>query len=306
MREYIIILCVIVLVSALFSYFTYRFFNDKLEYLMREIQMIKQQNDNLRNRNFGNTMNVKAKENVSEVPQCPVPQRGNQPVVQYSGELVEDEVESKDSSIIRAEKELEMLASELQNIEELIDESSNSAIESEYEENQSMAESIDSNNKTMSSLIDNNIVQMVNTLESRSDMSIDHPKNTMSEFDELDNIETDRNSELHDLIKKEVENSNNEMEVTDNMEISADLEINEELCNPTSSPNNVVTNETEEKEHIDNSFETDYEQLSERLKKNDLKDICKSINLPQKGNKIDLLQRICNAGRRDLVMTKIN
>ena len=65
-----------------------------------------------------------------------------------------------------------------------------------------MSESIDSNNKTMSSLIDNNGT-MVNTLESRSDMSIDHPKNTMSEFDELDNVETDRNSELHDLIKKE-------------------------------------------------------------------------------------------------------
>ena len=71
------------------------------------------------------------------------------------------------------------------------------------------------------------------------------------------------------------------------------IQRNEELCNPTSSPNS-VTNETDEKEHTDNSFETDYEQLSERLKKNDLKDICKSINLPQKGNKIDLLQRICN------------
>ena len=135
MREYIIILCVIVLVSALFSYFTYRFFNDKLEYLMKEIQMIKQQNNTLRNRNFNNTINVKPSENVAQASHIPMPNINNQSIVQYSEEQIEEEIESKDSSIIRAEKEVEMLASELQNIEELIDESSTSAIESEYDVN---------------------------------------------------------------------------------------------------------------------------------------------------------------------------
>ena len=68
-----------------------------------------------------------------------------------------------------------------------------------------------------------------------------------------------------------------------------------------SSTSNTASNISRE-----NNNKTEYENIAKQFIKNDLKDICKQINLSQKGNKMELIEKIFHAGRQDLIMLKIN
>ena len=155
----------------------------------------------------------------------------------------------------------------------------------------------------------------------------------MSELDELAYVDPERNSELNELIKQNLENNiNNENSQNvediqntqtvpdiDNTQNSLDIEndqINKSRTSPLKPESEVYSSNVElslsdepnteynieEKNTLKEEVQLDL--LAREYLQKDLKDICKNFNLSMKGNKRKLIERIATAGHIQEVYAK--
>lgn len=336
-KEYIFLLIVIVIISGFCSYFTYKVLNTKINLLSEELEDLRNQipsgsnkehfkniHNELRNKYpKGGSEKIEPTRNINLFNSTDNLRDSNIPITAAYQQPVDKNDKSSDvSSITQTQNEVDMLKKELHKIETLINTSDSEYDESSYSENSSNSEDEIENEMDVddesyedddsadeeqldtdmlkddinSNSVDNNLINLVNRLEAEEKNSLENcKKNNYSEFDELANIENDGNSELNDLIRKD--GGLNNYDIIENIETNNNSN-NEEVLSIRSKESSISS--------PDNTNKIEYENIARQFIKNDLKDICKLINLPLKGNKLDLIEKIFQAGRQDLIMLKIN
>jgi hypothetical protein len=338
LKEFIFILLIIAVTCVFSSYFTYKILNTKIELLINDIEELKNHpRDNLSREEFRNVHNkinekynneLTGNYNISNVNinnKNAISENINETQYKY-GQNIEEELcnrnagntqdlcddnsvleDSSDiSSVTKTQNEVDILKRELEKIETLIDDSGSEDISENISEDnrENMSNDIDNSvenssnkenviNEDDNEEIDNDVVELVNKLDTDNQYS----NNNMSEFDELANIENDQNSELNDLIRVDPDTLYNGNKLYKN-----DIKSNDEIVSTSSYGSKSINSYLSR----DNINKGEYENIAKQFIKNDLKDICKQINLPQKGNKIQLIEKIFHAGRQDLIMSKIN
>ena len=343
LKEYLILITLVVLICGILCFLIYKNLNEKIVFLLNEVNELKNGAKSRTTEEFRSQQNNKS-QNIDSCP-IPSRtnvyyssstniqsdnNRTNQNIEENKEIELEDK-ESNNSSIERVEDEVERLENELENIENMI-ESSDEEQEYEDEEYDEQDEEIcvgelieeDENNESDINLgekiefepklvestnesLDNNLVNLVNQFENKEHINIDESrKNNSSEFDELANIESDRNSELNDLIKKEMDINGN---IIDNIEKNETKSLNSVKERETNDSNSIREDFSNDSKSINNLSQFEDCKLiakNKKLLQKDLKDICKHLNIPQKGNKLHLVEKIFEAGGKELINSKIN
>ena len=324
LKEFIFILLIVAVTCVFTGYFTYRILNTKLESLINTVENLKHGSIDYQNREeFRNTQDNVNSQYTKEIAvnndlantgmynagtmdmQCPrVVENDNlYEDRQNSGDKVSREsFNSSLSSVTKTQNEVDLLKKELEKIETLIESSSSENMSEGSRVSEDVSKTGDNVVESTEDDINNDIVELVDKLE-RGD---EYHNSNMSEFDELANVGNDKNSELNDLIKVDDINNENEVENTKSVE-SVQKSIESVQKNTESiTKSSIDSRSVDSSVSKENTNKNEYENIAKQFIKTDLKDICKQINISQKGNKLQLIEKIFDAGRQDLIMLKIN
>ena len=345
-RDIIITSCIVVILLAIFGFYTFKMINEKFEAVFEEIELLKgilniQKKNKIekftdKKNELNNKYNVNSTEKV--IPQ--VSNSSSNINLSQSGVCNRNDTSGAcdNSSIENVEKEVAELEKELGNLNELIDDSDTYSNSSNIKNQISIDDIINPdelieyqrNLQDSNELgeVNSNIINMVEKLDNNeieveySDISEarQYKKNNSSEFDELAYIETDRNSELNELINDETNNleklsednldntsdvnsqHNSDVNSEDNSDNDSELNSKELSSSSESNQDNVSEYNIEETTNIKAHIE--YEVLAKEFLQKNLKDICKNNNLSMKGNKVQLLERLFDAGLSEHVLSK--
>ncbi len=203
---------------------------------------------------------------------------------------------SESQSIETTRNEVAELENELRNVENLLDEENNADEQVlNYE------------------LLDQQTTGRIDSILDDSDKYnsiVTQNKHNSSEFDDLENVPNENNSELNELIKKESESSPgielNSANIAEN--ISEDqLESLEQIETSKKSieeAKQIIEKNSEESFQDLNDTASDKQQIEESLVRNmynskkvkELKTICQENGLSQSGNKTAIINRLINKG----------
>lgn len=319
LKEFIFILLIVAVTCVFTGYFTYRILNTKLESLINTVENLKHGSIDYQNReefiNSQNSGNAKFTREVvvsndlanTSTYNAGTTEMGMQcPRVVENNNVYEDRESSGSkasresfnsslSSVTKTQNEVDLLKKELEKIETLIESSSSENMSEGSKVSEDVEEATDNVVESTEEEINNDIVDLVDKLEKGDD----YHNSNMSEFEELANVGNDKNSELNDLIR--VNDVNNEKEA-ENTESVASVQKSIESISKSSVDSRSIDSGTSK----ENTNKNEYENIAKQFIKTDLKDICKQINISQKGNKLQLIEKIFDAGRQDLIMLKIN
>lgn len=203
---------------------------------------------------------------------------------------------SESQSIETTRNEVEQLEDQLRNVENLLDNGDNT-----------------SEGVLNYELLDQKTTGRIDSILDDSDKYnslVTQNKNNSSEFDDLENVPNEDNSELNELIKRESGNSPN-LELNSNNiaeNISEDnmrsLEQIETSNKSIEEAKQIIEKDSQESFHELNDDISDKQQIQESLIRNtynlkkvkELKAICQEHGLSQTGNKNALIDRIIDEG----------
>lgn len=279
------------------SYVTYSQLNFKLEHLRKELTTLSNLNQyNPRNKLdiiSNNTDNSK----IIDGNTSGNIENDNKNIdvhnTQIGGECEERDV----NSLEKAKNEVEQLQNELQNIDHLINDSDNEEDTTERIDHiinkDEYRDQLLKDTKSIEPLT-NEIVTKVHNLDKG---------NTTSEFDDLENVPSDNNSELNELIQKESELSKNNNEfninssiIEENKSIDNLSELRnkdyEESENSDIYINSSKLNTTDNRSSIVILNDIEYNVIYKNFTNKQLRDMCKSNQLIVAGNKKALIERL--------------
>lgn len=325
-RDIVITFLIVVVLLAVFSFFAIKTVNEKFSMLVQEINILKRQLQEMKN---------------SKYDQCKIPNKTkNQtpPKSDIKENMISDINKDIDFESDNTANEVAQLEKELGDINELLGDSVSSL---DGELGQDLLRQYEKNlQNTNLEEINSGIVDIVNNIANQDDIenqnlseSNSYKKNNLSELDELAYVDPERNSELNELIKQNLENNiNNENSQNvediqntqtvpdiDNTQNSLDIEndqINKGRTSPLKPESEVYSSNVElslsdepnteynieEKNTLKEEVQLDL--LAREYLQKDLKDICKNFNLSMKGNKRKLIERIATAGHIQEVYAK--
>ena len=295
-----------------YIYVSYNKLNNRIDLLEKEILNLTNENickNNTNNREINNNSKISNDIDSEESIQM-IPEIQEQFTAESQQELQQNisNTSSESQSLETTRNEVLDLEAKLKDVENLIQDDSNSQGELDYEVlDQQTTGRIDS-------ILDDS-TKYNSILNSNSN------KQNSSEFDDLENVPNESNSELNDLINREAALDGTELEMHSNIiaeNMSEDNVHSLEQINTSDQSledaKNIIEKTSNESFNDLNDNQSDKQEIEitvlrekySHLKVKQLKEVCANNNLSQSGNKHAIIDRIIQNGLLDQLENSSN
>lgn len=209
-------------------------------------------------------------------------------------DMINSHTSSESQSLETTQNEVQQLEDQLKNVEYLLD-------------------SNDSNAQLNYDKLDQETTGRIDTILDDSDKYVDMlgvQKHHSSEFDDLENVPTDNNSELNELIKKEsitatsLEQYSNSIAENSSNDLLQSLEAIHSSSKDIKNVENTIENKSKDtfsniNDKQSNKQEIEISVIQKKFSAKTLRTICLDHGLSQGGSKIILIERIINNNLSD-------
>ena len=210
---------------------------------------------------------------------------------------------SPNNSYDRLHDEVTNLREDINNIEDLLEDSSGGSVSREsddldaemYEQQLQNIETT-GNHQLDESLIEQ--VQQVNEVVQIASRNDDYIKNNNSEFEDLANVDLEHNSEFDELLEEVSNTDDNTDEALLGEESNNEHEIEENSESDEGEEETVNSNDNLDGVEIDSNLkmELDIDVITNSFSKTQLINLCIENNVSKSGNKTVLVERLIEAG----------